>query len=362
MHGRRMMREVVEHRHATRDAHCFETPLDPPEASQTLSQCCRVQAGVSADGDSGQGVADVVQPKQRRGKCPEQRAAAPHREVRHTVTVGDICGLPVEPVTGPVGLHWADGHRPQCGGIRAVSAEQQQPIAWHQIGQAAERQADVIDRRVDVGVVELNVVDDGNAGQVLEELGRLVEVGAVVLVPLDDEVPAMANPVAGAVVAEIERDAADEHRGVEPAVGQQPTGQRRHGGLAMRPRQHDRIGSPQKFVPHSLRQRAVPNLPLEHGFQFRVAAGNRIADDDQIDVFGNVVGRVAGHRADALSREKGAHRRVDVLVRPAHVMTARSEQGGQRRHRRAAHANQVDPTHITQQATPRQRATDVHRL
>ena len=72
-----------------------------------------------------------------------------------------------------------------------------------------ERQADGGEVRVDVGVVELDVVDDGDVGQVLQELRRLVEERAVVFVAFDDELAAAADPVAA---LEVLGDAADEAR------------------------------------------------------------------------------------------------------------------------------------------------------
>ena len=53
-------------------------------------------------------------------------------------------------------------------------------------------------------------------------------------------------------------------------------------------------------------------------------------------------GAVALERRDALLRQEVAHRRIDVLVGAAHVVAAALEQRGQRRHRRAAHADQVN--------------------
>ena len=77
--------------------------------------------------------------------------------------------------------------------LRAVGAEQQQAAAGHEVHEAAERQADRVEVRVDVGVVELDVADDRDVRQVLQELRRLVEEGAVVLVALDDELAAAAR-------------------------------------------------------------------------------------------------------------------------------------------------------------------------
>ena len=107
---------------------------------------------------------------------------------------------------------------------RAVGAEQQQAAARHQVDEPPERQPHRVEVGVDVGVVELDVVDDGDVGQVLQELRRLVEEGAVVLVAFDDEVAALPDPIARPVLAEVPRDAADEHASdrAPPCVSSQP--------------------------------------------------------------------------------------------------------------------------------------------
>ena len=184
---------------------------------------------------------------------------------------------------------------------------------------------------------------DGDVGQVLQELGRLVEEGAVVLVAFDDEVAAAADAVARSAVTEVERDAADEHRRIDAAVRQQPAGQRRRRGLAVRAGEDDRARAPQEVIADRFRQRAVADLPLEHRLELRVAARDGIADDHQVDVVGDVLGGVAGGDGNALTGEKVAHRRIDVLVGAAHVVPAPLQQRRQRRHRRAADADEMNP-------------------
>jgi hypothetical protein len=66
----------------------------------------------------------------------------------------------------------------------------------------------------DVGVVELEVVDDDQLGQVMEELAALVEEGGVVLVALDDPVGAL---LLRAALRQVFRQAADEVGGLAPA-------------------------------------------------------------------------------------------------------------------------------------------------
>ena len=77
----------------------------------------------------------------------------------------------------------------------AVGADEQQPVLRDEIDQSAKRQRDGVEVRVDVRVIELDVVDDGDVRQVLQELRRLVEEGAVVFITFDDEVAPVADAV-----------------------------------------------------------------------------------------------------------------------------------------------------------------------
>ncbi len=121
-------------------------------------------------------------------------------------------------------------------------------------------------------------------------------------------------------------------------------------------------------------KRAVANLPFEDALELRIAPRDRVADDDEIDVAADVIGGIAGHDWDVFGREEIAHRRVDVLIRAAHVVAAPLQQRRERGHRGPADANQVDDSGsgirdsgfaclerirgTTQPATPRRRPQD----
>ena len=171
--------------------------------------------------------------------------------------------------------------RPQGQRFLVVRAQQQQPAPRDEVDESLEGQPDRSKVRVDIRVVVLDVVDDGDVGQVLEKLGGLVEEGAVVFVALDHELPSAADPVAA---LEVLGDAADEDARVRAAVRQQPPRQRRRRGLAVRPRNDDRPGAPEKVVADGLGQRTVSNLPIEHFLELGVAARDGVADDHEVDV------------------------------------------------------------------------------
>src|SRR4029450_2580602 len=73
----------------------------------------------------------------------------------------------------------------------------------------------------------------------------------------------------------------------------------------------------------------------------RVTTRDRVADDHEIDVAGDVLRAIADERGDPFGREKVAHRRVDVLIGSLDVDALVPQHRGERRHRRAADANHV---------------------
>ena len=83
----------------------------------------------------------------------------------------------------------------------------------------AERVDDRVEVGVNIGVVELDVVDDQRVRAVVQELRSLVEERGVVLIALDDEL----RPVAELeVLIEVERNAAHNHARIAPRRFEQP--------------------------------------------------------------------------------------------------------------------------------------------
>ena len=157
--------------------------------------------------------------------------------------------------------------------------------------------------------------------------------------PSMHEVAAAAEPIAA---VEVRGDAADQHARIAPAGRQQPADQRRRRGLAVRAGDHHRSRRPQELLAHELRQRAVADLPVEHRFQFGIAARDRVADDDQVDVGGDVLGAGSRRARDALARAETCSSADRPLVGAPHVPAALLEHGGDRRHRRAADPDEMN--------------------
>ena len=75
--------------------------------------------------------------------------------------------------------------------------------------------------------------------------------------------------------------------------------------------------APEEVVADRFGQRAVADLAVEHLLELGVAARDGVADDHQVEVVGDVLRGVAVEHRDALGGQEVAHRRIDVLVRPA---------------------------------------------
>ena len=71
--------------------------------------------------------------------------------------------------------------------IWIITVQQHHSILRHDPEQMPKAGFDLIEIAKDVGVVELDVVHDQQLGQVMQELGALVEKGGVVFIAFDDE-------------------------------------------------------------------------------------------------------------------------------------------------------------------------------
>src|SRR5262249_6589069 len=112
-------------------------------------------------------------------------------------------------------------------------------------------------------------------------------------------------------------------------------------GLSMCARDHNRSSPPQKMIADRFRKGTVPDLSIENFLEFDIATRNGVADHHQVKIGSDVLGAVALQRDDSLLHEEVAHRRLDVLTRAPHVVSAAFQERGKRGHRRATDANQM---------------------
>src|SRR6267154_1548539 len=148
--------------------------------------------------------------------------------------VVDISHLPFRSFGGAKGLklseellaHCVD----YCAHVSAVPTGNQSSVAWHQIHEATKGKLDGFEIQIDVSVIEFNVVDNGEFGQVMHELWPFVEIRCVVFVAFDDEVFA-----AGYAEADVKvlRHATDQESGIESTLVHHPRGDTRGRSLAV---------------------------------------------------------------------------------------------------------------------------------
>ena len=131
----------------------------------------------------------------------------------------------------------------------------------------------------DIGVVELEIVENRRARVVVDELGALVEEGGVVLVGLDHEESRCREPRR---YAEVLGYAADEKSRLETAVLQQPGEHGGGGGLAVRAGHGQHPLVPQHVLVQPLRAGDIGQVAIEDRLHQRVAARDDVADDEQI--------------------------------------------------------------------------------
>ena len=150
---------------------------------------------------------------------------------------------------------------------------------------------------------------------------------------------------------------------------QQPARQRRRRGLAVRAGDDDRPRAPEEVLADRLGQRAVADLAIEHLLELGVAARDGVADDDEVEVGGDVLGAVAveasgcprarGSRSSA-GRRSGPSRCTSwprsSAAPPASPSPCRRCRSGESRRQSAATAGLFDDRAARESPAPTTRA------
>jgi hypothetical protein len=195
----------------------------------------------------------------------------------------------------------------------------------------------------DVGVVELEVVQDRGARPVMNELAALVEEGGVVFIGFDHERRcAAAGQLHGRVAqssrhAKVQRHAANQESRRQAGLIEDEREHRRCGRLAMGARDRQHVPVVQHVVRQPLRSACVGLVRVEQCLEKRVASRDYVADHEQIRPERELVGAVALDDLNPECAKLVAHGRVDVLVAARDLVPA-----GARQHRQASHEGAAD--------------------
>ena len=332
--GGGMMAEIVDQGHAPGDGAHFHAAAHAGEGRKGRLDLAVFEAVVLGHADDGQGVAHIELAHQ-----VEVELEARDLKLRGGGAVSEV--EPLDGVVGPQAeaLDGAVGHAQERGDVGVVAVAQEQTAAGHQIDQALEGQLDGGQVVEDVGVVELDVVDDDRFGEVMEELAAFVEERGVVFVALDDEPFAVGEPGA---LAEVVGHAADHVAGVEAVVLEDPGQQGGGGGLAVGAAHDDGAFAADEILLQEFGQRAVSQPVLQHRLDLRVAPGEGVADDDQVGPLVQVALRIPGGDLNLARGKKRRHGRVEVLVRTGDQESLLLHRGGGGCHGGAANASKMD--------------------
>ncbi len=121
----------------------------------------------------------------------------------------------------------------------------------HNVEKAHKRRPHMLEIPVDIGMIELDGGHDRGAWPIVQKLRSFIKISAVVLIPFNHHVRALAQSK-GAV--KIAHDRADEHVRITPGLGEHPGDQGRGGAFAMRASDHHTVTVLNKKICQSLRK------------------------------------------------------------------------------------------------------------
>src|SRR6186713_2958195 len=199
-----------------------------------------------------------------------------------------------------------------------------------------------LDRRqvfIDIGVIELEVVEDERLRAVVNELGTLVEERRVVLIGFDDEELPATQP---GTDRKVSRNSADEETGIEPCMLENPAEHAGGGGLAVRASDSEHVNVSQYFARQPFRSRGVGNAAVEQCLDDRDTARHHVAYDHHVGAGHELPGFETRGELDTQRLQLRAHGWIDILVRPGDAMARSFRDGRDAAHERTADAENVN--------------------
>lgn len=337
----RVMGEIVVDGDAVIAADHFHAALDAAEARQRRNHVGRRHAHSVCGSQRSQAVEHVVAAQQRPVHIAHCLPAVVYAE--GAAIGGQQLGMPFQRRVEAEALDRGPAaHRQHFGQMRVLAVDDQSATRRHRAHQVVELALDRGHVREDVGVVVFKVVEDGHQRPVVHELAALVEERGVVLVGLDHELAALAQPGGD---AEILGDAADQETGRTTRAFQQPGEDGGGGGLAMGTCHGQGVATRQYLFGQPLRSRNVALAGVEHGLNGGIAAREGVADHHVIGAGRHAVGAVALVQGDAQLLELGRHWRIDGLVAAADRMAQFPRQGGHAAHEGAGDCKDMYAAH-----------------
>ncbi len=231
-----MMGEVVDDGNTTGRRDLFLTARSAAVVRKAFADRSFVNAELAREHIHGERVEGVHAAAQTKPKHCFATPSVMGGEHRRTGVVRKIAKRPHR-IGGRAVRYHAGNAADQRAHPLAVDAGDERLILGQRTDQSGEGGAHVIDRCVDVGMIELDAGEDRGVRPVMDELRPLVEIGRVILVAFDDEVAAGASRTRKS--AEVTNQSADQiPRLMAGAIerGREHAGRRR---LAVGPRDYE---------------------------------------------------------------------------------------------------------------------------
>ena len=350
----RVVREVVVDRDPAGGPDGLETPFDAAEVAERRRSFREVHAGRAGGREGGGRVVQVV----LAGEPPldldppfapalgraDLEAGSVRRECvrRERAACAGVGAAPGSGVASGGGVASDPDHlRPASHGehpLHLGAARDDAPARGNGADEVVELPFDGREVVEDVRVVVLEVVDDEGARAVVDELGALVEERGVVLVGLDDEVLARAQP---ARRAEVRRGAPDEPAGAPPRAFEDPGDEARHGGLAVGARDRDHVAAEEGVAGEPRRAGLVVEPRVQHVLDGRVAARHGVPHHDPVGRRLEVFRPVPLPHRDARPLQHRAHGRVEAVVGAFHLVPQLARDAGE-----GGHEGSTDPEDV----------------
>src|SRR5436309_1782599 len=187
-------------------------------------------------------------------------------------------------------------------------------------------------------MVEFHTGQYRRARAVVQELGALVEIGRLVFVPLNDEL--LSTPQLKAPLLAPE-NSTDQPGGVPSLLPAHPGHQSGGSGLAVSSCDHYRVSILEKELIDCLGKAPVLQPAAQDLFRFLIRAGDDVPDYHQVRAPIQVGGKIARQETDPLALQHGGDGGIDILVRPADLVSRCGQES-----RQGTHAGTTDTDEV----------------